>query len=222
MLDVRDVTVRFGTRTVLDRVHLRVDAGEVVALQGPSGSGKSTLLRVIAGLLVPHAGVVLLDDRDLTRVPPHRRGIGFVFQDDQLFPHRDVAANVEFGLRMQRVGAADRRARVDEMLALVDLDGFGARSVTSLSGGEAKRVALARSLAPSPPLLLLDEPLTGLDAELHDRLAADLARVLRRTGATALMVTHDTAEAEVVADCVVTLGDLGRPGAAPGTPEPNA
>ena len=222
VLDVRDVTVRFGIRTVLDRVRLRVDDGEVVALQGPSGSGKSTLLRVIAGLLVPDAGAVLLDDHDLTRVPPHRRGIGFVFQDDQLFPHRDVAANVEFGLRMQGVGAADRRARVDEMLALVGLGGFGTRSVTSLSGGEAKRVALARSLAPSPPLLLLDEPLTGLDAELHDRLTADLAQVLRRTATTALMVTHDTAEAEVVADRVITLGDLGPSASAPGAPEPTA
>jgi len=221
VLEVRDVTVHFGARTVLDQVQLRVDGGEVVALQGPSGSGKSTLLRVIAGLLAPDAGTVLLDGRDITRVPPHRRDIGFVFQDDQLFPHRDVAANVAFGLRMQRVGTAERHARVDEMLALVGLGGFGGRSVTSLSGGEAKRVALARSLAPAPPLLLLDEPLTGLDTELHDRLAADLAQVLRRTGTTALMVTHDTTEAEAVADRVVTLGDLGQAAAAPWSPDPS-
>jgi thiamine transport system ATP-binding protein len=212
VLAVRDVVVRFGSRTVLDQVCLTVDREEVVALQGPSGSGKSTLLRVIAGLLPPDAGTVHLDGRDVTRLPPHRRGIGLVFQDDQLFPHLDVEANVAFGLRMQRMPAAARRTRVDELLALVGLDGFGSRSVTSLSGGEAKRIALARSLAPAPPLLLLDEPLTGLDAALHDRLATDLARVLRATGTTALVVTHDVAEAGAIADRVVALDDLA-PGA---------
>ena len=208
VLVVGDVVVRFGSRTVLDRVRLTVDRREIVALQGPSGSGKSTLLRVIAGLLPPDEGTVHLDGRDVTPLPPHRRGIGLVFQDDQLFPHLDVETNVEFGLRMQRVPAAERRQRVDELLELVGLAGFGSRSVTSLSGGEAKRIALARSLAPAPPLLLLDEPLTGLDAALHDRLAADLGRVLRTTGTTALMVTHDRAEAAAIADRVVTLDDL--------------
>jgi thiamine transport system ATP-binding protein len=208
VLVVGDVVVRFGSRTVLDRVRLTVDRREIVALQGPSGSGKSTLLRVIAGLLPPDAGTVHLDGRDVTPLPPHRRGIGLVFQDDQLFPHLDVEANVAFGLRMQRVPAAERCRRVDELLELVGLAGFGSRSVTSLSGGEAKRIALARSLAPAPPLLLLDEPLTGLDAALHDRLAADLGRVLRTTGTTALMVTHDRAEAAAIADRVVTLDDL--------------
>ncbi|MFN8020629.1 MAG: ATP-binding cassette domain-containing protein [Acidimicrobiales bacterium] len=215
MLEVRDVVVRFGDRTVLDRVRLDVADGEVVALQGPSGSGKSTLLRVVAGLLVPDVGTVRVAGRDVTHEPPHRRGVGLVFQDDQLFPHRDVAGNVEFGLRMQRVPAPERRTRVTELLDLVGLEGFEHRSVTSLSGGEAKRVALARSLAPRPPLLLLDEPLTGLDAALHDRLAGDLAQVLRRTRTTALMVTHDTAEAEVVADRIVTLAGLGGDGTLP-------
>ena len=208
MLDAIEIVVAFGDRVVLDGVSLHADRAEIVALQGPSGSGKSTLLRVIAGLQQPDAGTVHLDGRDITTTPVHRRSIGLVFQDDQLFPHRDVAGNVEFGLRMSHAGRArraERSRRVHEVLDLVGLQGFGSRSVTSLSGGEAKRVALARSLAPAPPVLLLDEPLTGLDHELHDRLADDLARLLRATGTTAIIVTHDRAEAESVADRVVSL-----------------
>jgi thiamine transport system ATP-binding protein len=208
VLEARDVTVAFGDRTVLDRASLAVGDREVVALQGPSGGGKSTLLRVIAGLLRPDAGRVVLDGRDITDLPPHRRGIGMVFQDDQLFPHLSVEGNVGFGLRMQGLASAARRARVSEVLDLVGLAGFGARSVTSLSGGEAKRVALARSLAPAPPVLLLDEPLTGLDRELHDRLVVDLADLLRTTGTAALLVTHDPDEAVAVAHRVLTLHDL--------------
>jgi thiamine transport system ATP-binding protein len=208
VLDVREITVSFGGPPVLAGVSVAVDAGEVVALQGPSGSGKSTLLRVIAGLLPPDSGSVLLDGRDVTRVPTHRRGIGMVFQDEQLFPHRDVAANIAFGLRMQRVDSATRHARVEELLALVGLEGFGSRHVTDLSGGEAKRVALARSLAPAPRALLLDEPLTGLDRALHDRLAVELARILRRAATTTLIVTHDPDEATAVADRVVTMDEL--------------
>ncbi len=203
MLAVRDVVVDLGGRRVLDRVSIDVADREVVALQGPSGSGKSTLLRVIAGLLVPTSGRVVSGGRDVTTLPPHRRGVGLVFQDEQLFPHLDVGANVAFGLRMQGRPRPERRARVLELLELVGLGGFEHRSVTSLSGGEAKRVALARSLAPRPPVLLLDEPLTGLDRALHDRLAADLARVLRETATAALMVTHDAAEAAAVADRTV-------------------
>jgi thiamine transport system ATP-binding protein len=205
---VTGVTVRFEATTVLDDVSLSVADGETVALLGPSGSGKSTLLRVIAGLLTPDAGGVTIDDVDITGLATHRRGVGMVFQDEQLFPHRDVGENVAFGLRMAGVDATTRTARVDEMLALVGLSGFGRRRVTDLSGGEAKRVALARALAPTPRVLLLDEPLTGLDADLHDRLALDLHSVLRSTGTTAVHVTHDRAEADVVADRVVTLDSL--------------
>jgi thiamine transport system ATP-binding protein len=208
VLEVRDVTVSFDGDVVLDRVSLGVGDGEIVALLGPSGSGKSTLLRVAAGLIVPASGSVWLDGRDLTGVPTHRRGIGMVFQDEQLFPHRSVAGNVGFGLKMQGLGAADRDRRVDEMLDLVGLPGFGHRLVTDLSGGEAKRVALARSLAPSPRALLLDEPLTGLDRELHDRLAVEVARILRRAATTALVVTHDREEAAILADRVVTMDEL--------------
>jgi thiamine transport system ATP-binding protein len=207
-LQVDAVRVVFDGRTVLDEVSLDVGAGEVVALQGPSGAGKSTLLRVIAGLLPTDGGRVLIDGRDVTAAPTHRRGIGMVFQDNQLFPQHDVAGNIGFGLRVQRLGRRARGARVDELLALVGLAGFGTRSVTSLSGGEAKRVALARSLAPCPRVLLLDEPLTGLDAALHDELAATLAGVLRATRTTALLVTHDVDEAATIADRTCLLADL--------------
>lgn len=200
MLDVSGVVVTFGDRTVLDNVSLHADTGEIVAVLGPSGSGKSTLFRVIAGLLAADDGTITIDGRDITTTPPHQRGVGMVFQDDQLFPHLDVTANIAFGLRMRGVSRAVRQQRVDELLDLVGLPGFGGRDVSALSGGESKRVALARSLAVQPRVLLLDEPLTGLDRDLHDRLAEDLRTVLRSTGVTALLVTHDIDEAAVVAD----------------------
>lgn len=207
-LELRHIDVRFGGATVLAQASLRIETAEIVALLGPSGAGKTTLLRVVAGLVTPDGGAVLVDDRDATDVAVHDRGVGLVFQDNQLFPHRDVAGNVEFGLRMQRLPRARREARVSDMLQLVGLEGFEHRAVTSLSGGEAKRVALARSLAPGPPILLLDEPLTGLDDDLHDRLAADLATILRATSTTTLLVTHDVDEAHAIADRVVLLSSL--------------
>lgn len=210
MLEVREITVVFDDRPVLDAVSLTVGTGEVVALLGPSGSGKSTLLRVIAGLLVADEGSVWLDDRNVTTVPAHRRNIGLVFQDEQLFAHLTVADNIGFGLRMQGLGRREIAERVTELLDRVGLPRFSEREVTKLSGGEAKRVALARSLAPRPTVLLLDEPLTGLDRDLHDRLAADLAGLLRATGTTALLVTHDPDEAASIADRVEALPSLGR------------
>ena len=205
MLAAREITVRFGERTVLDHVSLEVATGEVVALLGPSGAGKSTLLRVIAGLLTADAGSVWLDGRDVSALPSHRRNIGLVFQDEQLFPHLTVGQNVGFGLRMQGRSRAQVAARVDELLQMVGLGAAAALPVTTLSGGEAKRVALVRSLAPQPAVLLLDEPLTGLARELHDRPAGALVVLLRVTGTTALLVTHDHDEAAAVADRVVNL-----------------
>ncbi len=207
MLDVRDVTIGFEGRPLLERFALHLEAGEVVAVLGPSGSGKSTLLRIIAGLVVPEGGAVWIDGVDMTGVATHRRSVGLVFQDEQLFPHLSVADNVAFGLKMAGIPKGERRSRSDELLDLVGLAGFGDRQIDRLSGGEAKRVALARSLAPTPKVLLLDEPLTGLDRELHDRLVVDVAEILHRTATTAVWVTHDAAEAETVSDRVVRLGD---------------
>ena len=207
MLDVRDVTISFEGRPLLDHFSVHLDPGEVVALLGPSGSGKSTLLRIIAGLIMPENGSIEIDDVDVTTIPTHRRSVGMVFQDEQLFPHLSVVDNVGFGLKMAGMPTSERKRRAGEMLELVGLSSFGDRQIGRLSGGEAKRVALARSLAPAPKVLLLDEPLTGLDRELHDRLAVEVAAILRRAETTAVWVTHDAAEADKVADRIVRLGD---------------
>lgn len=207
-LAVNDVHVAYGGRRVLGGADLTLSAGEVVGLLGPSGSGKSTLLRVIAGLVAPDRGSVLIDGVDVTAVPTHRRGVGMVFQDDQLFEHLDVAGNITFGLRMRGDDAATSRRRLADLLGIVGLVGFEARNVRQLSGGEAKRVALARSLAPAPRVLLLDEPLAGLDRELHDRLVDDLAAILRAERTTSVVVTHDFAEAQSIADRVVSVAEL--------------
>ncbi|NUT52208.1 MAG: ATP-binding cassette domain-containing protein, partial [Saccharothrix sp.] len=184
---VEGLTVRYGSTTAVSAVDLSIADGEVVALLGPSGCGKSTLLRAVAGLEPPGAGAVSWDGADLAGTPVHRRGFGLVFQDGQLFPHRDVAGNVAFGLRVRGVPRAARDDRVAELLDLVGLAGYGGRRVTALSGGEQQRVALARALAPRPRLLLLDEPLSALDRALREQLAVDLARLLRATGTTALV-----------------------------------
>jgi len=208
VLAVDDVTVRFGDRTLLDSVGLHVSDGEIVALLGPSGSGKSTLLRVIAGIVQADSGRVVLDGIDITRLPTHRRSVGMVFQNEQLFPHMAVAGNVGFGLRMAGVDKRARGERVEDLLELVGLAGFGPRHIDGLSGGERKSVALARSLAPQPKLLLLDEPLTGLDRELHDRLAVEVRAILEAQATTAVWVTHDADEAATVASRIVAIADL--------------
>ena len=207
-LELTDLTVRFGKRTVLDRANLRVDDAEVVCLTGPSGSGKTTLLRAIAGLEPIERGVIRWDGTDMAGVAPHRRQFGFVFQDGGLFPHLDVAANVAFGLRLQRRSRSEITERVSELLSLVGLAGFASASTATLSGGERQRVALARALAPEPRLLLLDEPLAALDPELKDRLADDLRVVLSKLRTTSIYVTHDRAEAARVGHRTVALSEV--------------
>ena len=199
-LHVEDLRIDYDGVTLLDHVNLSVAPGEVVALLGASGSGKSSLLRCIAGVQSPERGRILWDGEDITRTPAHLRRIGLVFQDPLLFPHRDVGANIGFGL-----AAEGRPQRVAELLELVGLAGFERRDVATLSGGEAQRVALARALAPRPRLLLLDEPFGALDRDLRDRLAVDVRTLLRAQGTPALHVTHDREEAALIADRVVQL-----------------
>ena len=215
-LSVRDLTVHYGSFAAVRDVRLDIADGEVLALLGPSGSGKSTLLRAITGLEPSARGAVSWDGDDLGAVPVHRRGFGLVFQDGQLFGHRDVAANIAFGLRMHGVprstmGPASRRAAGAGGACPASSE----RRVTELSGGQAQRVALARALAPEPRLLLLDEPLSGLDAGLREQLAIDLADLLRRSKITALLVTHDQEEAFTLADRVAVLdaGEVRQEGA---------
>jgi len=200
MLEVRGLTVSFDGTTAVEDVSLDLPAGEVLAVLGPSGSGKSTLLRAVAGLETPTTGSVSYDGRDLAAVPTHRRGFALMFQDGQLFAHQDVAGNVGYPLRLRHTPRRQVTRRVEELLDLVGLPGFGDRSTTSLSGGERQRVALARSLAVEPRLLLLDEPLSALDRGLRERLAHDLRGILVDAGTTALLVTHDQEEAFAVAD----------------------
>jgi thiamine transport system ATP-binding protein len=210
MLEIQEVTVSFGTTVVLNAVSLAVTRGEVAALLGPSGSGKSTLLRVIAGINAADSGIVRIDGVDVTAFPTHRRDVGMVFQDNQLFPHKSTLDNVAFGLKMAGMARPQRQAQAAEWLNRVGLGGFGPRQVTELSGGEAKRVALARTLACEPSVVLLDEPLTGLDRELHDQLATELGELLRATNTTSILVTHDPQEAATIADRTLHLADLVR------------
>jgi ABC-type Fe3+/spermidine/putrescine transport system ATPase subunit len=206
LLEVADVRKSYNAQTQAVRgVSLALEAGEILGLLGPSGCGKTTLLRIIAGLEQPDDGEVRFDGRRMNGLPPHERGFGMMFQDFALFPHKDVRANVAFGLRMRHRPAAEIDERVAEMLALVDLSGLEERAIDQLSGGEQQRVALARALAPGPRLLMLDEPLGALDRALRERLMLDVRAILKRVGMTALYVTHDQTEAFAVGDRVAVM-----------------
>jgi len=210
-VDVSNLTKRFGTTTAVDDVSFSVAEGAFVALLGPSGSGKTTVLRMLAGLERPDEGRIAVHGRPVfggrREVPAEERDIGMVFQDYALWPHMTVAQNIAFGLRLRRFTRRDRDARVAEALSLVHLDGLDARFPDQLSGGQQQRVAIARALATRPRLLLLDEPLSNLDAALREEMRVELVRLLKAQGITAIYVTHDRIEALAMADQIVVMRD---------------
>ncbi len=201
-LAVTDLVIGHAGERYAGPFTFELEPGEVLAVVGSSGVGKSTLLSTILGSVPPLGGRVLVDGVDVTTAPVHRRGIGIVFQEPLLFPHLDVGRNIAYGLRLRKEPHAER---VAELLTWLDLAGWEPRRVDTLSGGQAQRVALARALAPRPGAVLLDEPFSALDADLRERLARDVADMLRREGVSAIHVTHDLAEAHVMADRVLTV-----------------
>jgi ABC-type Fe3+/spermidine/putrescine transport system ATPase subunit len=204
-LEIQNLTRRFGAARAVDGASLDARQGEIVALIGPSGCGKTTTLRILAGFERVDEGTVMLDGMDLARLPPWQRDIGLVFQDYALFPHMSVADNVGYGLKRRGIDGAARVLRVAEMLSLVRLTGLDQRRPSALSGGQQQRVALARALAISPRLLLLDEPLSNLDARLREALRTELRAILRAVGTTTLVVTHDQEEAMALADRIAVM-----------------
>jgi len=204
-IELREASRAFGSVVALDRVSLSIAPGEFFALLGPSGSGKTTCLRLIAGFDHPDQGRILLEGEDVTDVPPYDRNVNTVFQDYALFPHMSVAENVAYGLRVRRVGAAERRQRALEMLGLVRLGELADRRPNQLSGGQRQRVALARALINQPKVLLLDEPLGALDLKLREEMQAELKGLQQRLGITFVFVTHDQGEALSMADRVAVF-----------------
>ena len=205
MLTVKNIEKSYEGKPLLKKVSFEISKDETVCLLGPSGSGKSTLLRIIAGLEDAEGGQVLWDGKPLSDTPAHQRKFGLMFQDYALFPHRNVAQNIAFGLRMQNQPKDVIQKRVADALKTIDMAGFADRKVTELSGGEQQRVALARALAPQPRLLMLDEPLGALDRTLREQLSRELRRILRETKVPAVYVTHDQEEAYAIADRLLLL-----------------
>jgi iron(III) transport system ATP-binding protein len=209
-IEVSGISFHYGQErgSVLNQFSMQMDKGEIVGLLGPSGGGKSTLLRLIAGLEAPHAGKIVLNGRTLVDgqrfVQPEKRGIGMIFQDYALFPHLTVADNIKFGLH--RLPRKDRQQRLEEMLELIRMNDYRRRYPHELSGGQQQRVAFARSLAPRPELLLMDEPFSSLDSELKTTIRAELKELLRAAGITCLLVTHDKADTDAMCDRVTYLG----------------
>jgi spermidine/putrescine transport system ATP-binding protein len=205
MIDVQDVCKRFGSFTAVDNVNLQIKEGEFITLLGPSGCGKTTLLRMISGFETPSSGHVMLDGRDVTSVPPYKRDVNQVFQSYALFPHLTVRQNIEFGLRMKKVPKQEISPRVDEAVAMVSLAGMEERKPSQLSGGQRQRVALARAIVNRPKVLLLDEPLSALDAKLRHSMQIELKRLQQKLGITFLFVTHDQEEALTMSDRIAVV-----------------
>ncbi|HLP01158.1 MAG TPA: ABC transporter ATP-binding protein [Opitutaceae bacterium] len=205
MVQLRGVTKRFGSVTAVDAVDLTIRKGEFLTLLGPSGCGKTTLLRLLAGFETPTSGEILIEGRDVSNIPPYRRDVNQVFQSYAIFPHLTVEDNIAFGLKMRHVPAAERRERVEEALALVSLAGLGRRRPHELSGGQRQRVALARALVCRPKVLLLDEPLSALDAKLRHAMQLELKHLQRQLGITFVFVTHDQEEALIMSDRIAVI-----------------
>jgi iron(III) transport system ATP-binding protein len=205
-VDLENVTKVYGGSTPsVDDISLTVGDGEFFTLLGPSGCGKSTTLRMIAGFITPTSGSIRFGERDVTTMPPHRRDTGMVFQNYALFPHMDVSANVAYGLSMRRVASAEKRTRVAEALEIVGLTGYSDRRIDQLSGGQQQRVALARALVIEPSVLLLDEPLSNLDAKLREETRAQIRQIQQRAGTTSVYVTHDQSEAMAMSDRIAVM-----------------
>ncbi|CAN5884634.1 ABC transporter ATP-binding protein [soil metagenome] len=206
-LEISKVTKTFGAHTAVDDVSMSIPQGEFVCFLGPSGCGKTTLMRMIAGLESPGEGAIVLNGRDITRQPANVRKFGMVFQSLALFPHLSVGENVAFSLRLQGRDARQRKERVDELLTLVRLPGMERRAVSQLSGGQRQRVAIARALAQEPPIFLLDEPFSALDAKLREEMQIELRLLQKRLQITTILVTHDQREAMSMADSIAVMGD---------------
>jgi putrescine transport system ATP-binding protein len=207
LLEIAGVGKHFGTVAAVENVSLTIERGSLFALLGPSGCGKTTLLRVIAGLETPNSGRIVIDGVDVTALPPYGRPVNMMFQSYALFPHMDVAANIAFGLRQERMDRRRRAARVGEMLALVQMTDYAGRRPYQLSGGQRQRVALARALAKMPKLLLLDEPLAALDRKLREETRGELIGIQERVGITFLVVTHDQEEALGMASRIAVMNE---------------
>jgi len=206
-LHIENISKKFNTVDALRDVDLRIERGSFVCLLGPSGCGKTTLLRIIAGFETATKGRLILDGQDISQQPPHKRGFGMVFQSLALFPHMSVARNIGYGLKLRGVKGAAQRDRIEELLEVIQLPHIADRPVSALSGGQRQRVAIARALAIQPPLFLLDEPLSALDAKLRDNMQIELRQLQQKFGVTTVLVTHDQHEAMMLADELVVLKD---------------